>query len=65
MRDNSFLYISYVSNNQIYKLMITQTKDQYISPMCEELDINLEGVIAMSPKWEPPFTNGEDWTNEG
>ena len=30
-------------------MMITQTKEQYVSPMCEELDINLEGVIAASP----------------
>ena len=30
-------------------MMITQTKEQYGSPMCEELDINLEGVIAASP----------------
>ena len=45
--------------------MTTQAKLQYTPPRSEELDINLEGVIAMSPKWEPPFTNGEDWTNEG
>ena len=29
--------------------MTTQAKLQYTSPMCEELDINLEGVIAASP----------------
>ena len=36
--------------------MITQTKEQYISPECEELDVRLEGVIALSggpyPTWE-------------
>jgi hypothetical protein len=35
--------------------MIEQTKEQYVSPMCEELDIQLEGVIALSggkyPTW--------------
>ena len=28
--------------------MIVQTKDQYISPESEELDVRLEGVIAAS-----------------
>ena len=36
--------------------MTTQAKLQYTPPMCEELDINLEGVIALSggpyPTWE-------------
>ena len=27
--------------------MITQTKEQYVSPRSEELEMNLEGVIAM------------------
>ena len=31
------------------KNMLTQTKEQYISPRSEELEINLEGVIAASP----------------
>jgi len=36
-------------------MMITQTKLQYTPPMSEELDIQLEGVIALSggkyPTW--------------
>ena len=33
--------------------MITQTKEQYISPECEVLEIKLEGVIAASaPEYE-------------
>ena len=33
--------------------MITQTKEQYTSPKCEELEVNLEGVIAASaPEYE-------------
>lgn len=35
--------------------MITQTKEQYTPPVSEELDINLEGVIAAS--LEPTYTN--------
>ena len=35
--------------------MITQPKEQYTSPRSEELDIQLEGVIALSggkyPTW--------------
>ena len=37
------------------KNMITQTKEQYTPPRCEELDIQLEGVMALSggkyPTW--------------
>ena len=62
LRDNSFLYISYVSNNQIYKLMITQPKEQYISPECEVLKLCNEGIICgsgevpdMKPGWEWNF----------
>ena len=33
--------------------MITQTKEQYTPPRCEELDVRLEGVIAASaPTYE-------------
>ena len=32
-----------MSNNQIYKLMITQPKEQYISPECEVLELCSEG----------------------
>ena len=36
--------------------MITQTKEQYISPECEALDVRFEGMIALSggsyPSWE-------------
>ena len=32
------------------KNMLTQTKEQYISPRSEELEIKLEGVIALSGK---------------
>ena len=48
---------------QIHKLMmITQTKDQYLSPECEVLEIKPEGIIAasgdapdMAPGWEWNF----------
>ena len=34
-------------------MMITQTKEQYISPECEVQEVTLEGVIAASaPKYE-------------
>lgn len=35
--------------------MITQTKEQYALPRCEELEIKLEGVIATSA---PEFGDG-------
>ena len=42
--------------------MITQTKDQYLSPECEVLEIKPEGIIAasgdaqdMAPGWEWNF----------
>ncbi len=28
-----------------------ETKDQYITPECEVLEINIEGVIAISGQW--------------
>ena len=31
--------------------MIVQTKEQYLSPECEVLEMNLEGVIAISGQW--------------
>ena len=38
---------------QINNNMITQPKEQYTSPKCEELEVNLEGVIAASaPEYE-------------
>jgi len=49
-------------NNQIHKLMmITQTKDQYISPECEVLSVKSEGVICASV--ENPFDSNKelDW----
>ena len=39
-------------------MMITQTKDQYISPECEVVDTELEGVIAASDIHDIPY--GED-----
>ena len=51
LQDNSFLYISYVSNNQIYKLMITPPKEQYISPECEVLDMNTDEVWLMQTSY--------------
>ena len=45
-----------------YSTMMTQTKDPYISPECEVLEIKPEGVIAasgdapdMAPGWEWNF----------
>ena len=34
-------------NNPLH-MIVLQTKDQYISPECEVLDVRLEGVIAAS-----------------
>lgn len=36
--------------------MIVQTKDRYISPECEVLEIDSEGVIAAS---DPKASDGE------
>ena len=36
-------------------MMITQTKEQYISPECEMLNVRLEGVLAAS--LDPSYTN--------
>jgi hypothetical protein len=38
--------------------MMTQTKDPYISPECEVLEIKPEGVIAAS---SPDMLPGWDW----
>jgi|GEM_PF-2421919 len=46
---------------QIHKLMmITQTKDQYLSPECEMLEIKPEGIIAASGE-VPDMPRGWDW----
>ena len=45
--------------------MITQTKQQYTPPQCEELEIKLEGVIAVSQTdltVNDPFSNQEEQT---
>ena len=42
--------------------MVTQTKVQYTPPMCEELDVRLEGVIAASgdpQDYDNPFGGSE------
>ena len=35
--------------------MVTQTKEQYTSPICEELDVRFEGVLGAS--LDPSYTN--------
>lgn len=43
-------------------MMITQPKDQYISPECEVLEIKPEGVIAASGEFNAPGSiPGHDW----
>lgn len=41
-------------------LMITQTKEHYISPECEVLVIKPEGIIAASGE-APNMPHGWDW----
>ena len=41
--------------------MVTQTKEQYISPECEELDVRLEGVIAASGGLGDDKYEKEEW----
>ena len=41
-------------------MMITQTKEQYVSPICEELEIKPEGIIAASGE-APDMTPGWEW----
>lgn len=41
--------------------MITQTKEQYISPRSEELEIKLEGVIAASGGLGDDEYEKEEW----
>ena len=41
--------------------MVTQTKEQYISPECEELDVRLEGVIAASGGLGDNKYEKEEW----
>ena len=50
----SYLYILSVEN-QIHTHMISQTKDRYISPECEVLDVQPEGMIALSPGKYPQW----------
>ena len=35
-------------------MMITQTKDQYISPECEVLEIKSEGIVCASSDFTLP-----------
>ena len=48
---------------QINKRMITQTKEQYISPECEMLLVKSEGVICASldPTYNNPFNPEKSW----
>ena len=43
-------------------MKIVQSKEQYVSPKCEELEARLEGVIALSPgdypEWEEEDIDG-------
>ena len=41
--------------------MVTQTKEQYISPECEGLDVRLEGVIAASGGLGDNKYEKEEW----
>ena len=43
--------------------MITQTKEQYISPECEMLLVKSEGVICASldPTYNNPFNPEKSW----
>ena len=41
--------------------MVTQTKVQYTPPMCEELDVRLEGVIAASGGLGDNKYEKEEW----
>ena len=38
-------------------------KETYISPLCEALEMQCEGVMAASgaPQWNSPFTPEQDW----
>ena len=43
-------------NNQIHMLMkTTETKELYISPECEEIDVHPEGIIAASDIKDIPY----------
>ena len=39
-------------------MMIVQTKEQYLSPECEVLEMRAEGVIAASA---PEYGDGGSW----
>ena len=41
--------------------MITQTKEQYAPPRCEELDVRIEGVIAASGGLGDNKYEKEEW----
>jgi len=41
--------------------MLTQTKEQYTSPESEELRLESEGIMEVSPTYNSPFTDKEDW----
>ena len=41
--------------------MIVQTKEQYTPPRSEELRLESEGIMQVSPTYNNPFTNKEDW----
>ena len=48
--------------SKIFIVMITQTKEQYFPPRCEEMAINPDDVIAVSPgKYNNPFEDGGEW----
>ena len=41
--------------NNPQHMVVLQTKDQYISPKCKVLEMNLEGVMAVSPGKYPEW----------
>ena len=41
--------------NNPQHMIVLQTKDRYISPECEVLDVQPEGVIALSPGKYPQW----------
>ncbi len=38
-----------------------QTKDQYTPPMVEELRFEGEGIMQVSPVYNSPFSEKQDW----
>ena len=51
-------FFLFLHSRTYYSTMMTQTKDPYISPECEVLEIKPEGVIAAS---SPDMLPGWDW----